>query len=410
MGNNPFAFALNQLRTAAQVMNLDPGILSRLEHPQRVLEVSIPVRMDSGQLQVFTGYRVQYNNARGPYKGGIRYHPATDLNEVKALAFWMTMKCAVVGIPYGGGKGGITVDPKHLSAGEIERLSRGWVQAMYPNLGPQVDVPAPDVYTTPQIMAWMTDEYSKLAGQLTPAAFTGKPLDQGGSEGRMTSTSQGGAFVLAELMKQMQRVPQGTRVIIQGFGNVGAYAAKILAAEGYTIVAASDSQGGIVKQGGLDIAAVMQHKEATGSVTGLAGTEAVDNEKIIELKTDILIPAALENVITKDNAEKIQATAILELANGPTTPEADAILFQRGIHVVPDILANAGGVTGSYFEWLQNMSNEHWPEDQVWQKLKPIMTENFTATWQAARDHAVNLRTGAYLVGLKRLAEAIQQP
>lgn len=408
MSTDTFASALEQLRTAAKVIHFDPGILSRLEHPQRVLEISIPVTMDDGSLQVFTGYRVQYNNARGPYKGGIRYHPEADLNEVKALAFWMTIKCAVVGIPYGGGKGGITVDAKSLSPVELERLSRGWVRAMFPNLGPQVDVPAPDVYTTPQIMRWMTDEYSKLAGQPTPAAFTGKPIEYGGSEGRMTSTSQGGAFVLTELMKQIGHVPRGTRVVIQGFGNVGAFAAKILTAEGYSIIAVSDSQGGITNPDGLDVEAVMKHKEGTGSVTGFAGATPVNNKDILNLATDILIPSALENVITKDNAEQIQAAAILELANGPTTPEADDILFKRGIHVVPDILANAGGVTGSYFEWMQNLATEHWTEEQVWEKLKPIMTESFTATWQAATEHGVNLRTGAYVVALKRLAEAMQ--
>ncbi len=408
MTTNPFVVALNQLRTAAQIMGLAPKILTMLEHPQRTLAVAIPLTLDDGSLRVLTGYRVQYNNARGPYKGGIRYHPQTDLNEVTALALWMTMKCAVVGIPYGGSKGGITVDPKRLSPGELERLSRGWVRAMFPNLGPQVDVPAPDVYTTPQIMAWMADEYSKLAGQPTPAAFTGKPLDQGGSEGRMTSTSQGGAYVLAELMKQIDRVPRGTHVVIQGFGNVGAFAAKILQAEGYTIVAVSDSKGGIMKPDGLDVGAVTRHKDATGSVTGFSGADAADNAEILQLETDILIPSALENVITKENAAKIQAAAVLELANGPTTPAADAILFKRGIPVVPDILANAGGVTGSYFEWMQNLAGEHWTEEQVWAKLKPIMVESFAAIWKAAKQHQVNLRTGAYIVALKRLAEAMR--
>lgn len=409
MSTNPFASALAQLDATAHVVKLDQRLLDILHQPQRILEVGIPVLMDDGSTKVFTGYRVQYNNARGPFKGGIRFHVDTDLNEVKALAFWMTMKCAVVGIPYGGGKGGVTVDPKKLSKNELEGLSRGWVRAMFPNLGPTVDVPAPDVYTTPEIMAWMTDEYSKLAGSPTPAAFTGKPLNKGGSEGRMTSTSQGGAYVLNEIMSKVGRVPRGTRVVIQGFGNVGAFAAKILHADGYTIIAVSDSKGGIQNADGLDIPAVLAYKETTGSLAGFPGSLPVSNVDILTMDTDILIPGALENVLTKDNAADIKAGVILELANGPTTPEADTILFQRGIHVVPDILANAGGVTGSYFEWLQNMQKEHWTEAQVWEKLRPIMVDSFKAVWDAAQEHKVNLRTGAYIVAVERIGQAMKK-
>lgn len=408
MDTNPYRSGLAQLDAAAAVMNLSADALDILHHPQRILEVAIPVVMDDKHVRVFTGYRVQYNNARGPYKGGIRFHPETNLDEVKALAFWMTMKCAVVGIPYGGGKGGVTVDAKTLSKGELERLSRGWVRAMFPNLGPTIDVPAPDVYTTPEIMAWMTDEFSTLAKKPTPAAFTGKPLDKGGSEGRMTSTSQGGAYVLAEIMKKLGRVPRGTRVVIQGFGNVGAFAAKILHDEGYTIIAVSDSKGGIMKAEGLDIPAVLAHKESTGSLAGFPGTTPVSNDDILLLETDVLIPAALENVLTTENANKVQAAVVLELANGPTTPDADAILFDRHIHVVPDILANAGGVTGSYFEWEQNMKGEHWTEEQIWQKLRPMMVSAFDAMWGMAEQHKVNLRTGAYIVALERIAEALK--
>lgn len=409
MPANPFDSALAQLQAAAAVIKFDHRLLDTLQRPQRILEVAIPVMMDNSQTKIFTGYRVQYNNACGPYKGGIRFHPDTDVNEVKALAFWMTMKCAVVGIPYGGGKGGVTVDPKSLSKSELEGLSRGWVRAMFPNLGPNVDVPAPDVYTTPEIMAWMTDEYSKLAGAPTPAAFTGKPLDKGGSEGRMTSTSQGGVYVLHEIMSKLGRVPRGTRVAVQGFGNVGAFTAKILHEDGYTIVAVSDSKGGILNADGLDVPKVLAYKESTGSVAGFPGSSPVSNENILTLDTDILIPGALENVITTDNAAKIKASVILELANGPTSPEADVLLFKRGIHVVPDILANAGGVTGSYFEWVQNMHNEHWTEAQVWEKLRPIMVDSFNAVWDAAQKHTVNLRTGAYIVAVERIGQAMKK-
>ena len=406
--NTAFEHALVQLGAAAQLAKLEPAVLAQLEQPNRILQVSIPVHRDSGQMEVFTGYRVQYNNARGPYKGGIRYHADTDLEEVKALAFWMTMKCAVVGIPYGGGKGGVTVDPKSLSQKELEELSRGWVRTMFPNLGPKVDVPAPDVYTTPQIMAWMTDEYSKLAGDPTPAAFTGKPIEQGGSEGRGTSTSQGGAYVLTELMKQLSRQPSETRVVIQGFGNAGAFAAKILSDEGYKVIAVSDSRGGIMNPDGLDIAAVSAHKERTKSVTDFPGAKNISNNEVLTLETDIVVPAALENSITASIAKNIKALAVLELANGPTTPEADVILFERGIHVVPDILANAGSVTGSYFEWQQNLEGTHWTEEEVWTKLKPIMVESFDAIWAAAQAAKTTLRMGAYIVALKRIAEAMK--
>jgi len=406
--SNPFSNAMAQLSAAATTMSLDKEILEALQKPQRVLDVAIPVRMDDGTTKVFNGYRVQYNDARGPFKGGIRYHWDTNIHEVKALSFWMAMKCAVVGIPYGGGKGGITVNPKELSIGELERLSRGWVQAMFQYLGPWKDVPAPDVYTTPQIMAWMVDEYSKLAGEWTPAVFTGKPLEIGGSEGRMFSTSQGGFYVLEELAKKMKFVPKKTLVAIQGFGNVGAFAAEIFQKAGYVIVAVSDSRGGIVNMKGLDVAAAWKHKEATGSVVNMANTKPIDNTKILELPVHILVPSALESVITDKNAGRIKAKAILELANGPTTPEADIKLFKRGIPVVPDILANAGGVTGSYFEWSQNLQGAHWTEKEVLDKLKPIMVESFNDVWEKATKHKVNLRTGAYILAIDRIAKAMK--
>lgn len=397
-----------QLSAAAKTMSLDQEILEALQKPQRILDVAIPVRMDNGTTKVFNGYRVQYNDSRGPFKGGIRYHWDTNIHEVKALSFWMAMKCAVVGIPYGGGKGGITVNPKELSIGELERLSRGWVQAMFQYLGPWKDVPAPDVYTTPQIMAWMVDEYSRLAGEWTPAAFTGKPLEVGGSEGRMFSTSQGGFYVLEELAKKMSFIPKKTLVAIQGFGNVGAFAAEIFQKAGYVIVAVSDSRGGIVNMKGLDVAAVWKHKEVTGSVVNMPNTQPIDNKKILELPVDILVPSALESVITEKNAGRIKAKAILELANGPTTPEADIKLFKRGIPVVPDILANAGGVTGSYFEWSQNLQGAHWTEQEVLVKLKPIMVESFNDVWEKSIKHKVNLRTGAYILAIDRIAKAMR--
>ncbi len=419
MSSNPFSNAVTQLKNAAQVMGLEKSTVDALQKPQRVLEVAIPVAMDDGSTKVFTGYRVQFNDARGPFKGGIRYHWETNLNEVKALAFWMAMKCAVVGIPYGGGKGGVTVDPRQLSAGELERLSRGWVRAMFQFIGPWKDVPAPDVYTTPQIMAWMVDEYSRLAGQWSPAAFTGKPIAVGGSEGRMFSTSQGGYYVAEEMLKKLsglkagsgsagKLVPRRTTIAVQGFGNVGAFTAEIFHKSGCVVAAVSDSKGGIVNLKGLDIPAVWKHKEATGSVMGFPGSKPIDNNKILELPVTILIPSALESVITEKNAGRIKAKVVLEMANGPTTPEADAKLFRKGILVVPDILANAGGVTGSYFEWIQNLNGYAWTEKEVLQKLKPIMVDSFNAVWDMAAKHKVNLRVGAYMVALDRIVAAMK--
>lgn len=409
MSTNPFSNALVQLKQATDILQLDAAVIEDLRHPQRIVEVGIPVQMDDGTRQVFTGYRVQFNDARGPFKGGIRFHWETNLDEVKALSFWMTMKCAVVGIPYGGGKGGVTVDPRKLSAAELERLSRGWVRAMFPVIGPWKDIPAPDVYTTPQIMAWMVDEYSTVAGAWTPAAFTGKPLAVGGSEGRSFSTSQGGYYVFETLAEKLQLEKGATTIAIQGFGNVGAFAAEIFQKAGHTVVAVSDSKGGIYNTKGLDIAAVWKHKEATKSVVGFPGSESITNEKILELPVSVLIPSALENVITEKNANAIQAKVVLELANGPTTPEADAILFEKKIVLIPDILANAGGVTGSYFEWVQNLQGEHWSEKEVLEKLRPIMAESFAATWKMSQDHGVSMRTGAYLLAVQRIVTAMKE-
>jgi glutamate dehydrogenase len=358
--------------------------------------------MDDGSMKVFEGYRVEYNNTLGPYKGGIRYHPDTEINEVKALAFWMTLKCAVAGIPMGGGKGGITVDPKELSKIELERLSRGWVQKLADVLGPKKDVPAPDVNTTPEIMAWMTDEYAKITGDETGATFTGKPLDKGGSAGRGPATGLGGFYVFDSLREQVG-LPKKCKVVVQGFGNVGLNAAKIFIENGHMVIAISDSKGGIYNENGLDIEKLSEHKKKTGSLADFEGGNNLTNEELLETECDLLIPAAFENVINDTNTDKVRAKAILELANGPITPEADEILFQKGIPVIPDILANSGGVTVSYFEWDQNLKDEHWSEKEVFNKLLPMMNDSAQKTFKKAKEYSTDLRRGAFIVALERI-------
>lgn len=406
--NNPFENALKQLARAAQVVPVAPAVLARLQHPKRELHVAVPVRMDDGTLKVFEGYRVQYDDTRGPTKGGIRFHPQTDISEVRALAFWMTFKCAVVGIPYGGAKGGITVDPKSLSSGELERLTRSYVDALGDFIGPDRDIPAPDVYTTPQIMGWIMDEFSKLQGHHAPGVVTGKPLSVGGSAGRGFATAQGGIYVLQALVEKRGWKPEQTRVVIQGFGNAGSYMMKLLQKLGFKVIAVSDSAGGIFKASGLDAEEVSAHKRNTKKVQGLAGAQDISNAELLELECEVLIPAALENQITAENAGRIKAQAVIELANGPTTPEADEVLRSAGVDVVPDILANAGGVTVSYFEWVQNLMNYYWTESEVLEKLKPIMLSSFEAVWEMAQRHKIDLRTAAYVVATGRIAEAMQ--
>jgi len=407
-GVDPFENALDQLRRAAAAGSVAPELLARMQHPEREVRVSIPVKMDDGSLQIFEGYRVQHSSLRGPYKGGIRYHADTDINEVKALALWMTMKCAVAGIPMGGGKGGITVDPKQLSKKELERLSRGWVRRLYPILGPHIDVPAPDVNTTGEIMDWMGDEYRKMTGDKTSATFTGKPLGKGGSEGRVLATGLGGFFAFDALRKSFG-IPDGATVAIQGMGNVGGNAAGIFSEHGYRIIAMSDSRGGIVNKKGLDVGAVLAYKEQHGSLKGFPGAAHMSNEKLLELPTDVLVPAALENQITKNNARRIKARMILELANGPTTPEADDILFARHIPVVPDILANAGGVIVSTFEWEQNLKKMHWSEKKVLEKLRTIMRREAVHVASSAKKLKTDLRCAAFLVALGRLEKALKK-
>jgi len=409
--NNPFNNAMEQLDKAIGYLDVPKHIHDMLKYPDRFVEVAIPVRMDNGNVDMFTGYRSQYNNTLGVYKGGIRYHWNVTVDEVKALSFWMMIKCAAVNIPFGGAKGGVIVNPKELSEGELERLSRGYIQKMWPILGSEKDVPAPDVYTTPQIMNWMRDEYEKIIGKKDPGVITGKPLDQGGSEGRGFSTAQGGAYCVRELAKRMNWAPNDTTIAIQGFGNAGSHMARLLSDMGYRIVSVSDSKGGIVVDYGqqstdnkLGINAVEEHKEKTGSVVGFSGTKNISNDDILMLDVDILVPAALENTITAENAGNIKAKAVVELANGPTTPEADEILKEKGIVVVPDVLANAGGVTVSYFEWDQNIKGEHWTEEVVLEKLEKIMVTSFDEVWAKKEEHKIDMRTAAFVKAIERVA------
>ena len=407
---NPFENAMAQLEKTAKIKNFNEDFLLKLRQPDRDIRISIPVKMDNGSLRVFEGYRVEYNNALGPYKGGIRYHKDTEINEVKALAFWMTLKCAVAGIPMGGGKGGITVDPKELSKTELERLSRGWVRKLADVLGPRKDVPAPDVNTTPEIMAWMADEYEKITGDQTRATFTGKPIDgrlpagRQGSEGRGIATGMGGFFVFNSFQSKIG-LPEKCEVAVQGFGNVGENAARIFSQKGHRIVAVSDSKGGIYDKNGLDIEKVYKYKKENGTLANFPGSANLTNEELLEIKCDLLIPAAFENVINENNVEKIKARAILELANGPVTPEADEILFSKKIPVIPDVLANSGGVTVSYFEWDQNLKGEHWSEKEVFEKLLYFMQDAAQKTFKKSAEFSTDIRRGAFLLALERLQE-----
>jgi len=403
---NAFENAMQQLDNAAKIIKLDEKVHQALKRPQKIIEVSLPVKMDNGSLRFFDGYRVQYNNWRGPYKGGIRFFPEVDKDEVKALSFWMTIKCAVLDLPLGGGKGGVTINPKELSKKELENLSRAYAQALYNDIGPNKDVPAPDVYTTPQIMAWMADEYSKIKKRKTPGVITGKPIEAGGSEGRNIATAQGGFYLVKHIMEMEQRKPENQTVAIQGFGNAGSVMAQLCHKDGLKVVAVSDSKGGIYKKDGLDIKKVIEHKKQTGSVQNFEGAENISNEKLLELDVQFLIPAALENQITKKNADKIQANIIIELANGPITPEADIILFEKGINIVPDVLANAGGVTVSYFEWYQNVNNEKWNEKKVLEKLKPKMIKNYDQVFDKKNEFQIDMRRAAFVLALERLKES----
>ncbi|HEY1197780.1 MAG TPA: Glu/Leu/Phe/Val dehydrogenase [Thermoplasmata archaeon] len=406
---NPFETAKRQVDIVADLLGLDSGMREVLKHPKRELTVNFPVRMDDGSYHVYTGYRVQYNMARGPCKGGIRYHPQVSLDEVRALAAWMTWKCAVVNIPYGGAKGGVICDPKHMSKGELERLTRRYTTEISGIIGPERDIPAPDVYTDGQTMAWIMDTFSMLKGYSVPGVVTGKPISLGGSEGRGEATGRGCAYTIREAAKDAGvRVKNGT-VAVQGFGNAGSVAANLLNDEqGAKIVAASDSKGGIYKADGFNPHALEEHKAKTGSVVGFPGAKAISNEELLELKVDILVPAALENQLTAKNADKVQAKLIAEAANGPTLPEADSIFFQKKITVLPDILANAGGVTVSYFEWAQDIQGYFWPLAEVNQRLERVMVQSYNDVHKIAVERKVHNRTAAYALAIQRVAEAIR--
>lgn len=402
-----FARSFERVAEAARHARIDPETLQRLSAPQRIVEVSIPVRMDDGRLRLFRGYRVQYDDSRGPFKGGIRFHPQVDLAEVKSLALWMTLKCAVADIPFGGGKGGVEVDPQKLSLAELERLSRGYVRGIADVIGVDRDVPAPDVYTNARTMAWMADEYATLVRRLEPGVITGKPVGRGGSLGRDDATGRGGYYVLKELEAMRGWRPADVRVAVQGFGNAGQHVAELLHRDGYRIVAVSDSKRGVHLATGLDVPAVAAHKRQQRELPLPAGSKAITNAELLQLDVDVLVPAALEDQLTADNAAAVKAKVVLELANGPTTGPAEAILHEQGVLVVPDVLANAGGVTVSWFEWLQNRAGSYWQLEEVHQKLHACMRTQFHAVHQRMTERKTPMRVAAYALALERLDRAL---
>ena len=403
---NPWQVAQQQFDLAAERLSLDPGLRKVLREPRRELTVHFPVKMDDGTVQVFTGYRVQHNLGRGPAKGGLRYHQDVSLDEVKALAMWMTWKCAVVGIPYGGGKGGVIVDPKQLSAKEVEGLTRRFTTEISILIGPEKDIPAPDVNTNAQTMAWIMDTYSMHVGYTVPGVVTGKPIALGGSEGRHEATARGTVFCIVEAARHLSLDLNSATVAIQGFGNAGSIAARLIGQEGVKVVAVSDSSGGIHDPAGLDVARVTGWKREHGTVQGFPGATDISNAQVLEVDCDILIPAALENQITARNASKIKARLVAEAANGPTTPDADIELARRGVFMIPDILCNAGGVTVSYFEWVQDLNRDHWSETIVNHKLKEIMVRSFGEVLAIAQRESCDMRTAAYLLAVQRVADA----
>ena len=403
---NPFEIAQKQFDTAAEKIGLDDGMREVLRNPKRQLIVSIPTLMDDGSVKVFEGFRVQHNIARGPAKGGIRYHPKVTIDEVKALASWMTWKCATVNIPYGGGKGGVTCDPKRMSRAELERMTRRYASEIAIIIGPDRDIPAPDVYTDAQTMAWIMDTYSMTMGYSSLGVVTGKPLSMGGSAGRNEATARGTLFCIREACQVIRRPLRGATVAVQGYGNAGAIAARLLRDDGARVVAVSDSKGGAYSTRGLDLAAVDDHKARTGSLVGLKGAERITNDELLEVKCDILVPTALENQITLKNANLIRARIVAEAANGPTTPGADRVLKDHNVFVIPDILCNAGGVTVSYFEWAQNLQGFFWDEAQVNKELERFMKRAFHEVHQMSRVHKCDMRTAAYVLAVGRVAEA----
>ena len=407
--SNLFEIAQAQLDEVAGILHLEPDIHATLREPVKEFQVSIPVKMDDGQTKVFKGFRVQHNNARGPFKGGIRFHPDETIDTIRALAAWMTWKCAVVDIPFGGGKGGVICNPKEMSSGELERLSRGYIDAIWEFIGPDRDVPAPDVYTNPQIMAWMMDEYSKLRGYYIPAVITGKPVAVGGSLGRDDATGRGGVYTIRDAAKHLNLDLSTATVAVQGYGNAGSYVAILIhSILGSKIVAVSDSKGGIYNKQGLEPREVLQHKAETGSVINFPEAESISNGHLLELGVDILCPSALENVITEKNAPRIRAKIVAALANGPVTPGADEVLNSNGVFVIPDFLCNAGGVVVSYFEWVQNMYKYYWDEKEVHQRLDKKMTKAFQAVLGESLKRKVSMRSAAYIVAVTRVAEAMR--
>lgn len=405
---SPLDVALEQLRITAEKINLDLGVHEMLKCPKHALIVSVPIKLDNGEIGVFMGCRVQHNGARGPFKGGIRYHPDVTLDEIIALAMWMTWKCAVADIPYGGAKGGVSCNPKQMSNAELERLTRRYTNALLDIMGPFRDVPAPDVYTNAQVMAWIMDTYSQFKGYSVPECVTGKPIILGGSEGRTEATARGVFICVREAIKRLGMKMKGATVTVQGFGNVGWNASRIAYEMGCKTIAVSDSRGGIYCKKGLNPYKVYEHKEKSGSVVNYKGCENITNEELLELECDILIPAALENQITKENAANIKAKIVAEGANGPTTPKADRILYEKGVFSVPDILANAGGVTVSYYEWVQNLEREHWPLEEVNRKLEKKMVKSFKDVYEIAKKEKSDMRTAALMLGIGRVGEAIK--
>ncbi len=415
--DSTFEGAIRRLETALAHVEFADEVPDILRHPEASLLVSVRVRMDDGSLKVFRGYRVRHSTLRGPAKGGIRFHPAVNLDEVTSLAFWMTFKCAVLDLPFGGGKGGVAVDPKSLSRMELERLSRGYMRAIADFIGPEIDIPAPDVYTNPTIMAWMSKEYNRMKGHNTPSVITGKPVPLGGSLGRDDATARGGYYIVRDLAERRGLRPKEMTVAVQGFGNAGYHIARLLHGDGFRIVAVSDSRRAFYSKDGFDPEAVMAHKDAEGAVGPVrrqgegwvvVDHEEITNEKLLELDVDILVPAALENVITPENADRVRARYILELANGPVTSEADPILKSRGVTVFPDILANAGGVTVSYFEWVQNRTGLYWTLEEVHQRLRERMVGEYHKVEAIAEERDVDNRTAAYILALRRYVEAIK--
>ncbi|PYS77688.1 MAG: glutamate dehydrogenase [Acidobacteria bacterium] len=404
---NPFKIAQRQFETAADYLNLDESTRQVLKNAKRQLVVSIPVRMDGGEVRVFEGYRVQHNIARGPAKGGIRFHPSVTLDEVKALASWMTWKCATVGIPYGGGKGGVICDPKSMSKGELERLTRRYAFEIAPIIGPDRDIPAPDVYTDEQTMAWIMDTISMVHGHTELGVVTGKPIALGGSQGRGEATARGCLYAVREACRVRGITLRDARVAIHGFGNAGANFARLVSAEdGARVVAIADSRAGVYNAHGIGVQAALRHKAETGTVEGLANATPVPRDEVLEVDCDILLPAALENSITLSNVERVRASIIAELANGPVTPGSDRVLFDRGVFLVPDILANAGGVTVSYYEWVQDQYSYFWTEDRVRETLEQTMRDSFASVYATAERYRTDMRTGAYILAVGRVAEA----